>query len=30
VSFQPSRSGSFPDTRGFSQSDFTFILEKAQ
>jgi hypothetical protein len=30
VSFQPSRSGTFPDNKGFSQSDFTFILEKAQ
>jgi hypothetical protein len=30
VSFQPSRAGQFPDSKGFSQSDFTFILEKAQ
>jgi hypothetical protein len=30
VSFQPDRAGTFPDNKGFSQSDFTFILEKAQ
>lgn len=30
VSFQLSRSGAFPDGKGATESDFTFILEKAQ